>query len=169
MTQLYLGLMSGTSVDGVDATLIECRNHRFLRVVSSQAQRYTANLRDELLKLQREQHPLTLEALVRLDQAVARTFAEATLALLREVGLTAAEVKAIGSHGQTVFHDATNVRSSMQLGDPSLIAALTGITTVADFRRADMARGGQGAPLVPAFHHSVFASDWEPRAVVNIG
>jgi anhydro-N-acetylmuramic acid kinase len=169
MTELYLGLMSGTSMDGVDTALCELRNRRFLRVVGSQSQSYPAALRDELLKLQREQPAITLATFARLDHTVARVFADATLGLLREVGLTAAEVRGLGSHGQTVYHDPTHVRSSLQLGDPSLIAALTGITTVADFRRADIARGGQGAPLVPAFHHSVFASDWEARAVVNIG
>jgi anhydro-N-acetylmuramic acid kinase len=169
MTELYLGLMSGTSMDGVDGALCELRNRRFLRVVGSLVQPYPAALREELLRLQRDQPALTLEALARLDHAVARCFADAATGLLREVGLTAAEVRGLGSHGQTVFHDPAGARSSLQLGDPSLIAALTGITTVADFRRADIARGGQGAPLVPAFHHSVFASDWEPRAVVNIG
>ncbi|MGQ0585936.1 MAG: anhydro-N-acetylmuramic acid kinase [Gammaproteobacteria bacterium] len=169
MTELYLGLMSGTSIDGVDTALCEMRNRRFLRVVGSQSQPYGAGLRDELLELQRKKPALTLEVLSRIDHAVAKTFADAAMALLREVGLTPAEVKALGSHGQTVFHDPSGVRASLQLGDPSLIAALTGITTVADFRRADIARGGQGAPLVPAFHHSVFASDWEARAVVNIG
>lgn len=169
MTELYLGLMSGTSMDGVDSALCELRNRRFLRVVGSQSQSYPTALREELLNLQRTQPAITLETFARLDHAVAETFAEAATTLLREVGLTAKEVRAVGSHGQTVFHDPTGVRSSIQLGDPSLIASLTGITTVADFRRADIARGGQGAPLVPAFHHSVFASDWEARAVVNIG
>jgi anhydro-N-acetylmuramic acid kinase len=169
MTELYLGLMSGTSIDGVDTALCEMRNRRFLRVVGSQSHAYPGKLREELLHLQRAQPALTLETYARLDHAVARTFAEAALGLLREVGVTATDVKGMGSHGQTVFHDPSGVRSSIQLGDPSLIAALTGITTVADFRRADVAHGGQGAPLVPAFHHSVFASDWEARAVVNIG
>jgi anhydro-N-acetylmuramic acid kinase len=169
MTELYLGLMSGTSMDGVDTALCELRNRRFLRVVGSQTQAYPAALRDELLRLQREQPAVTLDAFARLDHAVARCFADAATGLLREVGMTAAEVRGLGSHGQTVFHDPGGARSSLQLGDPSLVAALTGITTVADFRRADIARGGQGAPLVPAFHHAVFASDWEARAVVNIG
>lgn len=169
MTELYLGLMSGTSMDGVDTALCEIRNRRFLRVVGSQAQPYASGLRDELLRVQREQPALTLEALARLDHAVAKTFADAAVSLLREVGLASTDVRGIGSHGQTVFHDPSGARSSLQLGDPALIAALSGITTVADFRRADIAHGGQGAPLVPAFHHSVFASDWEPRVVVNIG
>ena len=169
MTELYLGLMSGTSMDGIDAALCELRNRRFLRVVGSLSQPYPAALRDELLQLQRQQPALTLASLAALDRAVARCFADTATGLLREVGLTAAEVRGLGSHGQTVFHDPGGARASLQLGDPSLIAAVTGITTVADFRRADIARGGQGAPLVPAFHHAVFASDWEARAVVNVG
>lgn len=169
MTELYLGVMSGTSMDGVDGALCELRNRRFLRVVGSLTQKYPAALRESLLRLQREQSAVTLEMLAKMDNLVAQVFADTAISLLREVGMTASEVRGLGSHGQTVFHDPAGARSSIQFGNPALIASLTGITTVADFRRGDVARGGQGAPLVPAFHHAVFASDWEARAVVNIG
>ena len=169
MTELYLGLMSGTSMDGVDAALCEFADGRFRRVIAAHSRRYEPKLRRALLQLQRDKPALTLERLAGLDHAVARTFARTAADLLKRERIDSARVRAIGSHGQTVFHDPSGARSSMQLGDPSLIAAQTGVTTVADFRRADIARGGQGAPLVPAFHHAVFASAGERRCVVNIG
>lgn len=169
MTELYLGLMSGTSMDGVDAVLCEFDGGRFVEVRAHHARRYDAPLRAALLRLQREQHALTLAELAQLDHRVARHFAATAIALLRRAGIPRGNVRGLGSHGQTVFHDPKGVKSSLQLGDPSLIAAGTGITTVADFRRADVARGGQGAPLVPAFHHALFARADEPRCVLNIG
>jgi anhydro-N-acetylmuramic acid kinase len=169
MTELYLGLMSGTSMDGVDAVLGEFDDGRFVRVVATRARRYPAALRAALLKLQREKPALTLDSLARLDNGVARTFAAAAAALLRHSGHAAADVRALGSHGQTVFHDPRGAHATVQLGNPALIATATGITTVADFRRADVALGGQGAPLAPAFHHALFADAGEPRCVVNIG
>jgi anhydro-N-acetylmuramic acid kinase len=169
MTELYLGLMSGTSLDGVDAALCEFDGPRFRRVVATASRRYDAATRVGLLRLQREQPAITLAALARLDRAVAGRFAAAAAAALRRAAVAPQDVRALGSHGQTVFHDPRGARSSLQLGDPSAIAELTGITTVADFRRADVARGGEGAPLVPAFHHAVFADAGEPRCVVNIG
>lgn len=169
MTALYLGLMSGTSMDGVDAVLCEFDGGRLVEVRAHHARRYDAPLRAALLRLQREQPALTLAELARLDHGVARHFAAAATALLRRAGIAPARIRALGSHGQTVFHDPKGARSSLQLGDPSLIAALTGIATVADFRRADVAHGGQGAPLVPAFHHAMFARADEPRCVLNIG
>lgn len=169
MTELYLGLMSGTSMDGVDAVLCEFRDGRFRGSAATHTRRYGAALRADLLRLQRDKPALTLDELARLDHAVARHFARAATACLAEAGIAASKVRALGSHGQTVFHDPRGARSSIQLGDPSVIAALTGITTVADFRRADVAAGGQGAPLAPAFHHAVFASADEPRCVLNLG
>ncbi len=169
MTELYLGLMSGTSMDGVDAALCEFAGQRFVRVRALHTQDYDASLRGELLRLQREKRPLTLERYAQLDHAVAETFAEAAMALLKRARVSAQKIRAAGSHGQTVFHDPLGVQSSLQLGDPSLIAARTGLTVVADFRRADIAHGGQGAPLVPAFHHALLASAREKRCIVNIG
>jgi anhydro-N-acetylmuramic acid kinase len=169
MTELYLGLMSGTSMDGVDAVLCEFDGTAFRRVVATRTCAYPAALRSALLHLQRARPAVTLERLGRLDHAVARTFARAATGLLARAKLEPAQLRAIGSHGQTVFHDPAGAKTSTQLGDPSLIAGATGVTTVADFRRADVARGGQGAPLVPAFHHAVFATAAEARCVVNIG
>ncbi len=170
MRALYLGLMSGTSQNGVDAAVVEFEGQRFNRVVATHTIHYPGALRQRLLALARDQPSLTLREYCELDQAVARSFAQAARGVLKKKGIPPRRIKAIGSHGQTVFHAATGtVRSSVQLGDPNRVAALTGIATVADFRRADMAAGGQGAPLVPAFHHALFSSKNEPRAVVNIG
>jgi anhydro-N-acetylmuramic acid kinase len=170
MSALYIGLMSGTSQNGVDAVVAEFEGQRFGRLVATNTVYYPAAVRRRLLALARNEHPLTLRDYCDLDQAVARSFAQAARAVLKKKNIPVRRIKAIGSHGQTVFHAATGpVRSSVQLGDPNLIAALADIATVADFRRADMAAGGQGAPLVPAFHHALFAAKHEARAVVNIG
>ena len=165
----YIGLMSGTSMDGVDAALCEFDGARFLGVQANHHGSYPAVLRERLLWLQREEPALTLRELCQLDNAVAEVFAAAVHALLGQSRVTAADITALGSHGQTVFHDPVGARSSVQLGNPSLIAALTGIGTIADFRRADIALDGQGAPLVPAFHHALFAVPGEVRCVVNVG
>lgn len=169
MSTLYVGLMSGTSMDGVDAALCEFDGRVFKTVIASAAVAYAPSLRQRLLALQRDAAPTPLSHVAELDTLVADTFAHATCDLLAQAGLPASQIAAIGSHGQTVFHDPLGVRSSWQLGDPSRIAVSTGITTVADFRRKDIALGGHGAPLVPAFHQALFGSAAESRGVLNIG
>ncbi|MGH8542036.1 MAG: anhydro-N-acetylmuramic acid kinase [Stenotrophobium sp.] len=169
MHALYIGLMSGTSMDGVDAALCEFEDTRFVRVVASHSVHYPDDLRARLLHLQRDTPAIPLRDYAELNRKVAETFVLAVAGLLKQQRIDPAKIVAIGSHGQTVFHDPSGVRSSLQAGDPNLIAADTGITTVADFRRRDIALGGQGAPLVPAFHHALFAAAGEQRCVVNIG
>ncbi|SFF51584.1 anhydro-N-acetylmuramic acid kinase [Fontimonas thermophila] len=164
-----IGLMSGTSADAVDAALCAFDDQRFRGVHATASLPYPADLRARLLALQRGDCVLALGELCAIDNAVAICFAQAAQTLLAHTGLHASAIAAIGSHGQTVFHDPEHTGSSLQLGNPALIAARTSITTVADFRRADIARGGHGAPLVPAFHHALFADAGEPRCVVNIG
>jgi anhydro-N-acetylmuramic acid kinase len=164
----YVGLMSGTSMDGVDAAVCRFEGAEFRGVVAHARNAYPTALRQRLLRLQRELPPLTLAEYAELDQLVAAAFAGAALAAIKASGLPADSLRAIGSHGQTVFHDPDGFRTSLQLGNPSWIAAVTGLDTVADFRRADIAIGGHGAPLVPAFHHAVFAGE-RCRAIVNIG
>lgn len=165
----YLGLMSGTSQDGIDAVLAEFQDGQFLRVLAHHTGDYAPRLRAELIELSRESTPVLLARYAELDRRVADAFAETALELIERVALPRDAVRAIGSHGQTVFHDAIGAQSSLQLGDPSRIAVRTGLSVVADFRRADVALGGQGAPLLPVFHHAMFASDAEPRAVLNLG
>lgn len=169
MSALYIGLMSGTSMDGVDAALCQFDSHAFRTVLATQSVEYAPALRQRLLSLQREAAPVLLSHLAELDGMVADTFAYATSELLKQADVPASHISAIGSHGQTVFHDPLTARSSWQLGDANRIASHTGITTVADFRRKDIALGGQGAPLVPAFHQSLFSSQEESRCVLNIG
>ncbi len=161
--------MSGTSQDGIDAVLAEFSDGRFVRVLASHAGRYAPELRGELVELSREATPVSLARYAELDRAVADAFAETALVLIERTDAGPGAIRAIGSHGQTVFHDAVKIGNSLQLGDPSRIAIRTGLTVVADFRRADVALGGQGAPLLPVFHHAQFADSVEPRAVLNLG
>jgi anhydro-N-acetylmuramic acid kinase len=168
-TALYLGLMSGTSMDGVDAALCAFNGSRLDRIVATHGTSYPASLRARLLQLQRDPTGVALHDYASLDHQVAEIFAATASELLEQHDIARGDVLALGSHGQTIFHDPAGARSSLQLGDPNLIAARTGITTVADFRRRDIASGGQGAPLVPAFHHACFADAHEARCVINIG
>lgn len=169
-TAICVGLMSGTSLDAVDAAA--CRfdaRGRLADLLGSFTLAYPADVRAQLLELQRAPDTaITLRQLARLDESVATAFAAAATRLLAQLQISADRVLAIGSHGQTVFHDPLVLHTSLQLGNPNLIAARTGIRTVADFRRADLALGGHGAPLVPAFHHAMFAGE-TPRVIVNIG
>lgn len=169
MRRLAIGLISGTSQDAIDAALAAFDDDRFVGLVATHEGRYPTALRQRLLALAYEDRPIELADWTRLDRDTAICFADTAGQLLAKCGVSAAAVHWIGSHGQTVFHDPDSAGGSLQLGDPSLIAARTGITTIADFRRKDIALGGQGAPLVPAFHHSLFAHADEPRAVLNIG
>ena len=165
---LYIGLISGTSMDAVDAALVAFGDGG-ARVVAT----HSASIPDDL---RRELHALAQDpaaAAIRFWTADARlgsVFAGTTLALLDTAGTDARDVAAIGSHGQTVYHApraATPI--TVQLGDPSVIAERTGITTVADFRRRDIAAGGEGAPLAPAFHRAVFSAPGVERGILNLG
>ncbi len=154
-------------MDGVDGVLADFSVHP-PRLIAS---RFLAlpDLRRELLALALPGHN-ELDRLAQLDSIVARRFAQVVNSLLETACISAQEVRAIGSHGQTVRHAPTASEAyTVQIGNPSLIAELTGITTVADFRRRDMAAGGQGAPLAPAFHDAFFRHSRHSVAVVNIG
>lgn len=169
MLERFIGLMSGTSADGVDAVIAALDEGRFLRLDATHHRPHPHALRQSLIALGRDAAASTpLAELAALDVAIADQFAAAAHAVLATARLKPSDVCAIGSHGQTVFHDPKSLHSSIQLGDPNRISALTGITVAADFRRMDIALGGEGAPLVPAFHQAVFSSR-ESTAVVNIG
>lgn len=169
MTSVCVGLMSGTSLDAIDAAACAFGPEgQWNGLLCTHSRPYPEDLRAELLHLQRSPDTLlSARDFARLDQAIGAAFADVAAQLIRQLP-AGTPILAIGSHGQTVFHDPSDLRTSTQLGNPSLIAATTGIRTVADFRRADMALGGQGAPLVPAFHQAVFASA-TPRVIANIG
>ncbi|MDX1654763.1 MAG: anhydro-N-acetylmuramic acid kinase [Candidatus Competibacteraceae bacterium] len=169
MNDTFIGLISGTSMDGVDAALVDFQDGVPPRLLAHHALPMPAELRRELLAVARPGAD-DLDRVARLDNAVALAFVQAVKALLDKGNRKADSVAAIGSHGQTVRHIPEGTEPyTVQLGNPSLIAELTGITTVADFRRRDMAAGGQGAPLAPAFHAAFFSAAREDRAVVNIG
>jgi len=168
MARYYLGLISGTSVDGVDAAICELGERR-CEVVVARTFAYPPAIRDRIQQLIRSRAG-SLAEIGAIDVAVGRFFADCALGLIRSAGLAAADITAIGHHGQTVWHAPDPPESfSWQIGDPNSIAAITGIDTVADLRRLDMALGGQGAPLVPAFHAWAFADEDMPRVIVNIG
>lgn len=167
-SQLYVGLMSGTSMDGIDAALVRFAGDR-IELLAAHSHPWPEALIREMRDVA-EDGAVSLDRLGQLDSAAGEQFAAATCALLRQGGVRADAVSAIGSHGQTLAHAPDSPHPySLQIGNPSLIAEQTGITTIADFRRRDIAAGGQGAPLVPAFHQAYLHSPDENRVVLNIG
>ena len=165
--ELFIGALSGTSIDGIDVALVRFDPQPTL--VASHSLPYPEELRRELLTLCTPGEN-EIDRLGRADVVVGRCFAQAVNELLAEAALPAGDVCAIGSHGQTIRHRPSGAAPfTLQIGDPNVIAALTGIPVAADFRRKDMALGGQGAPLVPAFHEAIFRKAGATRVVVNIG
>lgn len=166
----YIGLMSGTSLDGVDAVLVESKQNSSPRLAHAITYPIPENLRKRLIDITNPHWLGSLATIGSLHQELGRLFADSTSHLLLEANITKKQIKAIGSHGQTVWHKPEGEWPfSMQLGDANLISELTGITTIADFRSRDIAAGGQGAPLVPAFHQSLLSSPTTSRVVLNIG
>ena len=165
----YVGLMSGTSMDGIDAALVDFGEHR-CEIRATLSAPYPDELSTALLQASRTPAECTVDVIGNLDNRVGECFRDAALLLLKQSDISAGEVVAIGSHGQTLRHQPNAARPfTMQIGDPNIIATGTGIATVADFRRADIALGGEGAPLTPAFHQWLFADADVNRAVLNIG
>ena len=163
---LYIGLMSGTSVDGVDGVLVRLGDTQAPQVLSSASLPMPENLRRELLALNRSGDDELARASLAAN-ALARLYAQAVSGLLQDAGLHARDVTAIGAHGQTVRH-RPDIGYTVQLNAPALLAELSGIDVVADFRSRDVAAGGQGAPLVPPFHAAIFGAP-QGRAVLNLG
>jgi anhydro-N-acetylmuramic acid kinase len=166
---LYLGLISGTSADSIDAALVSF-SRGVPQLQASHAHPWPPALRERMLALAQDEAPLDLDAFGRLDVEIGRHFADAALHLLDHSGTPVRAVRAIGSHGQTVRHRPTGEHPfTLQLGDPSVIAERCGIDVVADFRRADIAAGGQGAPLLPALHAMLLGRPGHARVVLNLG
>ena len=164
--ELYVGLMSGTSLDGVDAVLADLSEAR-PTLLAAVRHPFPPALRAELLALNSPGgNEIERAALAAIE--LARKYAAAVQELLSRSGTPASEVRAIGCHGQTVRH-LPQRGFSTQIGNAALLAELCGIAVVADFRSRDIAAGGEGAPLVPPFHAALFASGTESRAVVNVG
>ncbi len=161
--------MSGTSMDGIDA-VVASFNNGSLQLHHAASYDYPTELRQQLKTAANTPLDQDIDNLETLDRLAGECFRDAALRLLEESGTAASEVAAIGSHGQTVRHcPDSDAPFSLQIGNAQVIAAGTGITTVADFRTADIQAGGQGAPLVPPFHQWLFADDTEDRVVLNVG
>ncbi|MCY4351786.1 MAG: anhydro-N-acetylmuramic acid kinase [Gemmatimonadetes bacterium] len=167
-----IGLMSGTSADGVDAALVEI-GESGLSLLGYVEVPFSKDVRREILSLCEDGR---VDAICRMDAALGEWFAEAALRVCEDGNVSAEEVDVIGSHGQTIQHLPAlavaadkMVRSTLQIGNPAVIAERTGITTVSDFRSRDMAVGGQGAPLVPLVDYLLFRSEYVGRAMLNIG
>lgn len=164
----YIGVMSGTSLDGVDVVLAAI-DHNMVAQQASLTWPVPLPIKQAILSICQGQQ-LTLSQLGQLDTRLGHLFADAICALIAAERLSAGEIVGIGCHGQTVWHEPEgDAPHSMQIGDNNIIAARTGITVVGDFRRRDIALGGQGAPLVPAFHSVLLSHPTERRIVLNIG
>lgn len=165
--------MSGTSIDGIDAALVKC-TPAGVELLATHEHGIPEAVRQQVANLSAS-GPEEIELLGALDRAIGLLFGRATIALLESASTSPENVTAIGSHGQTVRHRPPSGGNSrdhsftLQIGDPNTIAEITGITTVADFRRRDIAAGGEGAPLAPAFHAATMGSKEHNRAIVNIG
>ncbi|MDF0729860.1 anhydro-N-acetylmuramic acid kinase [Pseudomonas entomophila] len=162
---LYLGVMSGTSLDGLDIALVE--QHEQPRLLATHYLPMPAELRQDLLSLCAS-GPDEIARAALAENRWASLAAEGIQRLLADQGLAPAAIRAIGSHGQTIRHEPAR-GFTVQIGNPALLAERTGITVVGDFRRRDVAAGGQGAPLVPAFHEALFAHLGRRLAVLNVG
>lgn len=169
----YIGLMSGTSLDGIDAVIVEFPPDQPTKIHTKSRLHLPLPeaLQREILALNTPNQIDELHRSSLLDRQLGEVFAHAVNTLIEQSGIDKSEIIAIGSHGQTLRHNPNLAQHAytVQIGDPNTIAEITGITTVADFRRRDIAANGQGAPLVPPFHHFAFGADTKHRVVVNIG
>lgn len=162
---MYVGIMSGTSLDGLDFALIEHDSRT--RLVATHYEAMPQQLKQDLLELC-STGPDELARAAMTEQAWAKLAGAGVLRLLQQAQVSPEAVRAIGSHGQTIRHEPQR-SFTIQIGNPALLAELTGICVVSDFRRRDVAAGGQGAPLVPAFHEAIFGDAEHARAILNIG
>ena len=171
-TQRYLGCISGTSVDGLDIALVEVSTDNTVSIGSAATIEFPATLQETLLALGQPGAD-DLDLLGRSDAALGAFIGHALVQFMDAHNIEPASITAVGSHGQTVRHrppePGHDYGFTSQIGDPNYIAEITGLTTVADFRRRDMAAGGQGAPLVPPFHQVLFGQSEQATVVLNIG
>ncbi len=174
---LFIGLMSGTSLDGVDGVLAELKADGRMQVLAHAFEPFASEFKSTLLQLN-QSGPDELHRAALAGNGIARSYAQVVRTLLQQTGRTAQAITAIGAHGQTVRHrplefDGSPTQAAvgytLQLNNPALLAELTGIDVVAEFRTRDLAAGGQGAPLVPAFHQGIFGQSEACVSVLNIG
>ena len=170
-----IGLISGTSSDGIDVALVEIDRRGTITLISFDIYPYPKKIQQNLIALA-SGRPQSVSDLCHLNFYLGEMFADAAIQLSKKAGIALSEIDLIGSHGQTVQHlpvpkkeGKWKIRSTLQIGEPSVIAERTGITTIADFRPRDMAAGGEGAPLTPLLHHHLFTDRKKSRAIVNIG
>jgi len=169
MSGFYVGLMSGTSMDGIDSVLVSFQSAG-VTMHATHCQAYPDDLKAALLEAIREPLHVPLDPSGELDRRVGQCFLDATLAVIDKSGVDTRDIVAIGSHGQTLRHQPNAERPfSLQIGSANIIATGSRLTTVANFRQADIQAGGQGAPLVPPFHQWLFHSADADRVIVNIG
>ncbi|MBI5448199.1 MAG: anhydro-N-acetylmuramic acid kinase [Gammaproteobacteria bacterium] len=168
MSNLYIGLMSGTSLDGIDAAIVDFSQAK-PQLVASYFEPYEKKFKEQLFLLT-QPGSNEIDRMGRMDRILGERFAYATLKLLAKSGLPKSAIRAIGSHGQALRHRPVGAHAfTLQITDPNTLVSITGIPTVSDFRRADVAQGGQGAPLAPGFHQVLFADPQEVRVVLNLG
>ena len=175
-TKKVIGLMSGTSVDGVDAALVEIRGHGLetkVELIAFHSHAFETEVRDRIFDLFQPETS-RVDEICQMNFLIGEVFADAAVAAIREAGLDVEEIDLIGSHGQTIYHlppqaEAQYVPSTLQIGEPAVIAHRTGIPTIANFRVADLAAGGQGAPLVPYVDFLLFRGADRTVALQNIG
>jgi anhydro-N-acetylmuramic acid kinase len=167
-SETYIGLMSGTSLDGVDIVVVDF-SQETPRVIHSATWPYEADLKQRICQI--TVNPTTsIDEFCQLDVELGQNYADVVNRTLDSISVAKSSILAVGNHGQTIRHGPDRALPySLQIGDPNVIAAKTGITCVADFRRKDVALGGQGAPLAPAFHQFLFTSDTTDRVIINIG
>ena len=168
-SKLYIGVMSGTSIDSMDAVLVKIDNNSW-SLINSTRRRFTPSLREQLLILSRDKQSISLKDFIVINTKTGIEFSKCINQLIAYKRLKPKDIKAIGLHGQTIYHHTESRYSgSLQIGNPSVVAEKTNITVVADFRNSDIAAGGQGAPLAPAFHSWMFGSNKQKRILINIG
>ena len=165
----FIGVMSGTSLDGIDVAIVDFTGVASCELIAAKTFLFPMGLYEQL-QTAISSPKLHLKELGYLDAVLGQFIGKIIQKVLDEHKISPSMISAIGSHGHTLFHSPSGlVPFSLQIGDPNVIAELTGITTIADFRQRDIAAGGQGAPLVPAFHADFFSDPTQPRAIVNVG
>lgn len=169
MTEIYIGALSGTSADAIDAGAFDfSRTSPAVKLIACHTETLPSKYKESIRLFQNQN--LSAYQAAQLDAELGHVFAEAINRLIKNSGLSKENVRAVGCHGQTMIHKPDAVPSfSVQIGNPHIIAANTGVPAVADFRRADLALGGQGAPLTPAFHQKYFAQVGKNRTIINLG
>lgn len=163
----YIGLMSGTSLDAMDAVALRYEEDGTLEVLGNYSEKFDDEIRNILLEIQGTKE-VSLEALMYADQKIAKLAVLSIKGIMNKLSVTSKDLHAIGFHGQTIYHNPKR-GETLQIGNPAIVAEESKITTVANFRLADLAVKGEGAPLAPIFHRNFFSSRKRNRVVVNIG